>query len=98
VAWLTGLFSSGKTALALGAERALYEEGLPGGDELRRGLKQRPGFSMADGGEGIRRIAQKVRLHAETGVVVLVAAISPTHAIRDGAAPRALLRFAPPAA
>lgn len=86
VAWLTGLSGSGKTTLALGAERALHERGFLvrrlDGDDVRRGLNAGLGFSMEDRRENIRRIAEAARLHAESGLVVLVAAISPTLAIR----------------
>jgi adenylylsulfate kinase len=86
VAWLTGLSGSGKTTLALGAERALHERGYLvrrlDGDEVRRGLNAGLGFSMEDRRENIRRLAEAARLHAESGLVVLVAAISPTREIR----------------
>ena len=86
VAWLTGLSGSGKTTLALGAERALHERGFLvrrlDGDDVRRGLNAGLGFSMEDRRENIRRIAEAARLHAESGLVVLVAAISPTLEIR----------------
>jgi adenylylsulfate kinase len=86
VAWLTGLSGSGKTTLALGAERGLHERGFLvrrlDGDEVRRGLNAGLGFSMQDRRENIRRLAEAARLHADSGVVVLVAAISPTREIR----------------
>jgi adenylylsulfate kinase len=86
VAWLTGLSGSGKSTLALGAERALHERGYLvrrlDGDEVRRGLTAGLGFSMEDRRENIRRLAEAARLHAESGLVVLVAAISPTREIR----------------
>ena len=86
VAWLTGLPGSGKTTLALGAERTLHERGFLvrrlDGDDVRRGLNAGLGFSMEDRRENVRRLAEAARLHAESGLVVLVAAISPTGEIR----------------
>ena len=85
--WLTGLSSSGKTTLALGAERALFDEGFVtqrlDGDELRRGLNAGLGYSLTDRHENIRRLAEVARIHAHAGLVVLVAAISPTREIRE---------------
>jgi len=86
VAWLTGLSGSGKTTLALGAERALHERGYLvrrlDGDEVRRGLNAGLGYGMDDRRENIRRTAEAAKLHAEAGLVVLVATISPTREIR----------------
>ena len=86
VAWLTGLSGSGKTTLALGAERALHERGYLvrrlDGDDVRRGLNAGLGFSMEDRRENVRRIAEAARLSVESGLVVLVAAISPLLEIR----------------
>lgn len=87
VAWLTGLSCSGKTTLAVGAERVLFDEGFLvrrlDGDELRRGLNAGLGYSLDDRRENIRRLAEAARLHAHAGLVVLVAAISPTREIRE---------------
>jgi adenylylsulfate kinase len=87
VAWLTGLSGSGKTALARGAERVLSSRGRLvrrlDGDDLRAGLNSDLGFSMEDRRENIRRIAEVAGVLADTGVVVLVSAISPTVEIRD---------------
>jgi adenylylsulfate kinase len=52
------------------------------GDDLRAGLNQDLGFSLPDRRENIRRIAEVARILAETGVVVIVSAISPTREIR----------------
>lgn len=89
VVWLTGLSGSGKSTLSRAAERDLFGRGLLvrriDGDEVRAGLNAGLGFSMEDRRENIRRIAEAARLFAETGVVVLVSAISPTVAIREAA-------------
>ncbi len=87
VVWLTGLSGSGKSTLARNAESALFARGRLvrwiDGDEVRGRLNGDLGFSMEDRRENIRRIAEAARLFADTGVVVLVSAISPTNAIRE---------------
>ena len=86
VAWLTGLSGSGKTTVAVGAERRLFEAGFAvrrlDGDDLRTGLNAGLGFSVADRRENVRRIAEAARLHLDAGLVVIAAAISPTVEIR----------------
>lgn len=86
VAWLTGLSGAGKTTVAALAERRLFELGRVvrrlDGDDLRAGLNQDLGFSLPHRRENIRRIAEVARILAETGVIVIVSAISPTREIR----------------
>ena len=87
VVWMTGLSGSGKSTLARGVERLLFEQKRLvrriDGDEVRDGLNAGLGFSIEDRRENVRRIAEAARLFADTGVVVLVSAISPTIAIRE---------------
>lgn len=99
VVWLTGLSGSGKTTLARALEQQLLAGGLMSvvldGDELRRGVSQGLGFSLADRRESIRRAAE-VALHlAEAGAVVLVAHISPLRDSRTLAAERIRERGVP---
>ncbi|MCU0689867.1 MAG: adenylyl-sulfate kinase [Polyangiaceae bacterium] len=89
VVWLTGLSGAGKTTLGTELIKRLHAMGrlstLLDGDELRRGLNSGLGFSDQDRQENIRRIAEAARLLLETGVIVVVAAISPTLKMRDNA-------------
>ena len=87
VAWLTGLSGSGKTGVARGAERILHGGGRLtrslDGDEFREGLSRGLGFSLEDRRENIRRLAETARILADSGLMVIVSAISPTLAIRE---------------
>jgi bifunctional enzyme CysN/CysC len=81
VFWLTGLSGSGKSTIANGTLRRLFEEGwqvqILDGDNLRDGLNADLGFTREDRAENLRRTAHVARLMAESGVVVLAALISP---------------------
>jgi adenylylsulfate kinase len=87
VAWLTGLSGSGKTSVAHGTEWILHDRRRLvrslDGDEFRAGLSLGLGFSMEDRRENIRRIAETARILVDSGMVVLVSAVSPTIAIRE---------------
>ncbi|MCE2861652.1 MAG: adenylyl-sulfate kinase [Opitutaceae bacterium] len=99
VVWLTGLPGAGKSTLARGLERGLLASRvLPAvvdGDELRRGLSERLGFSPEDRRENIRRAAALALALAEAGLVAIVALISPYAADRDEAARRFRARGIP---
>lgn len=90
VIWLTGLSGSGKTTIAKGVERVLYEMGhltmILDGDNVRDGINNNLGFSPADRTENIRRIAETAKLFMQSGVVTICSFVSPTHAIRQVAA------------
>lgn len=86
VFWLTGLSGSGKSTIAQGLERALFQKGyfpqVLDGDNIRSGINNNLGFSLEDREENIRRIAEVAKLYAHSGVIVLSSFISPTRAIR----------------
>ena len=81
VLWFTGLSGSGKSTLAQGVGQLLLGCGLPvkslDGDVMRTGLNSDLGFSDADRQENVRRLAEVAALFADSGFVVLTAAISP---------------------
>jgi len=87
--WFTGLSGSGKSSIAVLAEKVLLEKGIPAyildGDNLRHGLNADLGFSMADRAENLRRLAHVATLMAEAGLTVLVPAISPLAEHREHA-------------
>jgi adenylyl-sulfate kinase len=91
VVWLTGLSGSGKTTIARALEVELRGDGravcVLDGDCLRRGLCADLGFSPEDRQENIRRVGEVARLFAETGLICIVALISPYR--RDRARARA---------
>ena len=91
--WLTGLSGSGKSTIAVGAERELVRRGrlayVLDGDNIRHGLNKNLGFSPQDRSENIRRIGEVAKLFTDAGVIAMTSFISPYRADRD--AVRALL-------
>jgi adenylylsulfate kinase len=89
VIWLTGLSGAGKTTLASGLEKALFEKGfltkILDGDQLRSGINANLGFSDDDRHENIRRVAEISRLFVECGVICIDSFISPTRKMRETA-------------
>ncbi|CAN5655565.1 sulfate adenylyltransferase subunit CysN [soil metagenome] len=85
--WFTGLSGSGKSSVAVLVEQKLLERGCPAyvldGDNLRHGLNADLGFSMADRAENLRRLAHIATLMADSGLTVLVPAISPLEEHRE---------------
>lgn len=84
--WFTGLSGSGKSTLANLLDRRLHEAGrhtyLLDGDNVRQGLNRDLGFTEADRVENIRRVAEVARLMTDSGLIVLVALVSPFRAER----------------
>lgn len=87
VFWLTGLSGSGKSTIAQGVERELYNKGyfaqVLDGDNIRSGINSNLGFTLQDRQENIRRIAEVAKLYLNSGVITLNSFISPTKEIRD---------------
>ena len=85
--WFTGLSGSGKSSVAVLVEQKLLANGCPAyvldGDNLRHGLNADLGFSMSDRAENLRRLAHIATLMADSGLTVLVPAISPLEEHRD---------------
>lgn len=79
--WLTGLSGSGKTTLARELARVLRARGrcvvLLDGDVLRSGLCADLGFTAEDRSENLRRAAHVARQINDSGVIAIVALISP---------------------
>jgi adenylylsulfate kinase len=87
--WFTGLSASGKSTLAVATEQALYECGchtyILDGDNIRHGLNKNLGFSHEDRTENIRRIGEVANLFRDSGIINLVAFISPYRSDRQAA-------------
>ncbi len=85
--WLTGLSGSGKSTIAVAAERRLADEGrltyILDGDNIRQGLNSNLGFSPEDRTENIRRIGEVAKLFTDVGAIVFSSFISPYRADRD---------------
>jgi len=87
VFWLTGLSGSGKTTIAKGVEKKLYEKGLLtqllDGDNVRHGINNNLGFSLEDRKENIRRIAEISKLFLNCGVITINCFVSPEKEMRQ---------------
>lgn len=85
--WFIGLPCSGKTTLSQGVNSLLLKNGLRSkvfdGDDLRKGINNNLGFSLADRYENIRRVAEINRLFLQEGFIVLNALICPMQDMRD---------------
>jgi adenylylsulfate kinase len=85
--WFTGLSASGKSTIAHGVEKVLFDRGIRtyvlDGDNIRHGLNANLGFSPEDRQENLRRVAEVSRLFADAGILVLAAFISPYCKDRD---------------
>ena len=87
--WLTGLSSAGKSTIATGLERRLFEEGFIAqvldGDNLRGGINNNLGFSAEDRLENIRRVAEVAKLYLNGGMITINSFISPSREMRERA-------------
>ncbi|GAB5404711.1 MAG: sulfate adenylyltransferase subunit CysN [Aureliella sp.] len=87
---LTGLSGSGKTTIARGVERALFDAGrisvVLDGADLRRGVSRDLGFSEQDRSENLRRCAQMARFLNDNGMICLASLIAPDASVRSKAA------------
>jgi len=87
VLWFTGLSGSGKSTVAQGLEKKLFEEGyfvkVLDGDNIRTGICNNLGFSIEDRKENIRRIAEVSKLFCQSGIICLNSFVSPTVEIRQ---------------
>ena len=81
ILWFTGLSGAGKSTIANLVAEKLHEAGkhtyMLDGDNVRHGLNRDLGFSDADRGENIRRIAEVARLFVDAGLIVIVSVIAP---------------------
>ena len=89
VVWLTGLSGSGKSTIAMEAEKRLFEMGkiayVLDGDNIRHGINAGLGFSKEDRMENIRRVTEVAKLFEDAGVITLVSFITPFQEMRDKA-------------
>jgi adenylylsulfate kinase len=84
--WLTGLSGSGKTTISETIAKELkylaYKVEILDGDSIRQNLSGDLGFSKQDRDENIRRIGFVADQLTRSGVIVIVAVISPYRALR----------------
>jgi len=85
--WFCGFSGAGKTTIANALSRQLAARACPSlvldGDVLRSGLCNDLGFSQADRRENLRRTRELAKIIAYSGVVPIVACISPFEADRS---------------
>src|SRR5512145_2535144 len=85
--WITGLSGSGKSTLAVYTASQFEEYGVKimilDGDNLRRGLNNNLGFSLAERSENIRRAAEVSKLFNDFAVTTINAFICPTEELRQ---------------
>jgi adenylyl-sulfate kinase len=86
VFWLFGLSGAGKTSLSEGCAERIRAAGkavlVLDGDVLRRGVCRGLGFSDEDRRENVRRTAEMARVAADSGIIVIVALITPQDSMR----------------
>lgn len=89
VVWLTGLSGSGKSTIANAVAAKLAERDLLfsilDGDSLRLGINKDLGFTDSDRVENIRRTAEVAKLLSDSGLITIVALVSPFRNDREDA-------------
>lgn len=89
VVWLTGLSGGGKTTIARTIEDALKNRSrcvvVLDGDEIRRHLSPDLGFSKRDRELNVERVAYLSHILSRSGIITIVALISPFRTSRDHA-------------
>ncbi len=86
---LVGLTGSGKSRIAYGLERHLWNEGravtVLYGQNMRQGLNRDLGFTADDRSENLRRSAEVAKLMNDAGVITIAAFVAPHEAVREKA-------------
>lgn len=85
--WFTGLSGAGKSTIAHGVEKRLFDLGANvytfDGDNVRHGLCGDLSFSREDRRENIRRIGEMTKLFMDAGTICLCAFITPRHEVQE---------------
>jgi bifunctional enzyme CysN/CysC len=86
---LVGLTGSGKSRIAYGLERRLWDEGravtVLYGQNMRQGVNRDLGFTADDRSENLRRSAEVAKLMNDAGVITIAAFVAPHEAVREKA-------------
>ncbi|MFO0935711.1 MAG: sulfate adenylyltransferase subunit CysN [Gemmataceae bacterium] len=84
---LVGLTGSGKSRIAYGLERHLWEQGwnvtVLYGQNMRQGLNRDLGFTADDRSENLRRSAEVAKLMNDAGIITIAAFVAPHEAVRE---------------
>lgn len=85
--WFTGLSGAGKSTIAHGVEKRLFDLGANvytfDGDNVRHGLCGDLSFSPEDRAENTRRIGEMTKLFMDAGTICLCAFITPRHEVQQ---------------
>jgi bifunctional enzyme CysN/CysC len=86
---LTGLTGAGKTSLAYGLERRLFDLGracaVLDGENMRLGISRDLGFSAEERSENLRRSAEVAKLMNQAGLLCIGAFVAPSEDVRNRA-------------
>ncbi len=86
---LVGMTGSGKSRIAYGLERRLWDEGravtVLYGQSMRQNLNRDLGFTADDRSENLRRSAEVAKLMNDAGVITIAAFVAPHEAVREKA-------------
>ena len=84
---LTGLTCAGKSTLAAGLERRLFEAGrgvtVLDGENMRQGISRDLGFTAAERSENLRRSAEVAKLMNQAGLITIAAFLAPNADVRE---------------
>ena len=87
IIWLYGRPCSGKTTLSGSLAEVLKNEGksviILDGDDLRNGINNDLGYSLADRHENIRRVSEIAKILAKQGFLVVCSFVTPTRELRE---------------
>jgi len=83
---LTGLTAAGKSTIAAGLERRLFDRGHAtirlDGENVRLGISRDLGFSAPDRSENLRRVAEVALLANRQGLIAIAALVAPEADVR----------------
>ena len=83
---LTGLTAAGKSTIAAGLERRLFDRGRAtmrlDGENIRLGISRDLGFSARDRSENLRRVAEVALLANRQGLIAIAALVAPEADVR----------------
>ncbi len=86
---LTGLTAAGKSTIAAGLERRLFDRGHAtirlDGENIRLGISRDLGFSARDRSENLRRVAEVALLANRQGLIAIAALVAPEANVRTRA-------------
>ena len=83
---LTGLSAAGKSTIATGLARRLFDLGKTtlrlDGEDVRLGISRDLGFSAQERSENLRRVSEVARLVNRQGFIAIAALSAPKHSVR----------------